>query len=207
VKNTLSVERVWARNENKVFNTIVMKLKRSFMINTISGDELMSEAMYCFFKNFYRIYEHDAQYLSYLFIVMKNKIIDLKNRENKFYSMHLCLEGFNGKNKDEENFNIESMTKDERSGLNKKNEILEENIYEEIKIKISEDLPNNECRKIFALMLLGYKIIEISKELNITPNKVGYIRKNKIWPLAKKYMNIHKREYEYLVSSGRIYVS
>lgn len=83
MKSIKAVERVWTRNESYVNNKIVKRLKYGLNVSFLSEEELLQEARLQFFSLFYDFYEDDNQYLKFIFIVVKNRMRNLKRNNFK----------------------------------------------------------------------------------------------------------------------------
>ena len=91
MEGSKAVERMWLKLESKIKNTIVNKLHLSFNIQSMSHEESLSEMMHVFFDNFYKVYETENQYMRFIFVVFKRKMIDLYNRERRYYKTHKAV--------------------------------------------------------------------------------------------------------------------
>jgi len=214
---TKAVERVWNRCEKRIQYTIIFKLAKSFRIQSLTMDDYVSEAMHLFFINFYEKYENDNQYLRFMFIVIKNKMCDLYNREKRYYKTHKTSESLlagiflipdlmsNGIVKKHAINEVPESESIMKYVATNGSEVTDSIVHAETCKEIERKLVTEESRQVFRLMKDGYRRCEIGEELGMEPNKVANIKKKKIWPVVKSVMNISDDRYKWLTCSGRIY--
>jgi len=210
-----AVERVWNKNKSKIFMSIIMKLARSFNLKDMNFEELTSEMMFLFFTKFDEFYENDNQYLRFMFILFKNKMCDLYKKEKRYHTCILSEDRINsinvGSEYGDEDTNVFTNFIDFFSHTNRRtiDNTLNTVIENEIIKLMNKDLEKKgeESVSIFKLMIKGYRQMEICKELDIHASKVNTIKRKHIWPLAKKVLNISDKDYDYLICSGRIFVT
>jgi len=195
--------------------SIIMKLARSFNLKDMNFEELTSEMMFLFFTKFDEFYENDNQYLRFMFILFKNKMCDLYKKEKRYHTCILSEDRINsinvGSEYGDEDTNVFTNFIDFFSHTNRRtiDNTLNTVIENEIIKLMNKDLEKKgeESVSIFKLMIKGYRQMEICKELDIHASKVNTIKRKHIWPLAKKVLNISDKDYDYLICSGRIFVT
>lgn len=194
-----AVDRVWGRSE-KAVDIIVNKLRFKFYYLTNKVEELKAEAQLVFYKLFYEKYETDEQYLRFFFIVIKNRFHDLNSRENRYHSVHVSTEvlcqKYNHDDGDDRVYTDIAVHEDP--------DLCEGMDFDDKVDEILDALPDALNRTIFRFMIFGHRVFEIAKLIDYSPGYVSHMRKEYIWPVVKKVMNIPDDAYEELIDSGRI---
>ncbi len=113
---TSAAERVLAKNEH-LLRKQTEKLQAQLTFFEYTRAELYQEVLLLFFKNFEDYYEEDGQYLRFLFIATKNKIINIKKQRavwaNRFKNEVAVAnpeEEFAGQNAIEHSADIKSVS-------------------------------------------------------------------------------------------------
>lgn len=213
VKKTIAVERVWKKLEVRIRNTIVNKLAWSFNIQSLDNEDLAAEIMHIFFKYFYEKYEDDNQYCRFIFICFKNKMIDLFNREIRFYRTHKAIDSSSGEVNEKAGCVYTSDHRDQalQNAIFTAGRINKDFTGEDVElvdaISYIENSLDEEDVVVFRMMVEGYREFEIAEYLEVSPTVVGRIKRKCIWPAAKRAFAINDESYEKLCSSGRFYVT
>ena len=186
---------------NQMLHTLMRQL--DFFVNP---DEILSEAQERWVSCYEYTYETDDQFLRYMFVVMKNKIRDLKKAHYRYQRMHVSdpakLTGIAGDSEGEMGHTRvwNEMAVDMREEM----PITNCEIREAISM-IDEALAKPFHRKVFALMVQGLPHQAIAEELGCSTGHVVKTKKDAIWPIVKKVMKIPDDKYDVLIDSGRIY--
>jgi len=199
----------------KCFNRNVLQIK--LMLYKLVGQlnfrcdvkDLLSIAQEKYIKCFYA-YENDNQYRRFIFIVLKNAIKDIKNKDLRYNRIHLS-----NPNSIAGIFRMVSKEGADLPAIRVWNEMAEdirtENplkflIRKEIEEEVKKKLLKSFHRKVFDLMIKGFKPKDIAEKLGYSSSYIGQIRILHIWPVVKEVMKIPDERYRKLISSGRIYV-
>ena len=194
--------RVFDRNKDKV-------LRMMWTLNMQSGlffqsEELMVEVQERWSFLFEKFYETDNQYLRFMFIVMKNRMKILKKQEMRYRSRNIS---------DPKVINARfSIFLEEESSVRIWNEMAEDKREEKpVDCAIKNEIKERVCSglkplhaKIFLLLVDGYPVSEIAKQLGFSQGHVSNIRSKFIWPQVKEAMHISDEKYERLTDSGRV---
>lgn len=170
-------------------------------------DELVHEAQQKWIQCYSDVYEEDTQYMKYMFVVMKNRIKDMRRCEYRYQNTHIS---------DPAKINARLSTEDCNSHVQ---------VWNEMAVDHTEEMPIDNCiRKefcemieakltkqlhldVFRLLSEGRTHKQIAEELGFSTGHIVQIKTKTIWPIVKEVMRIPDDMYDVLVDSGRIYFS
>lgn len=169
-------------------------------------EDLVHEAQQKWIQCFPDIYEEDSQYLKYMFVVMKNRMKDIRRLEYRYQNTHVSDPAKISRGlEDSSTSHVQvwnEMAADHKEEMPVDNCIRKEFI-EMIEAKLTKDLHI----KIFRLMTEGRTHKQIAEELGFSTGHIVQIKTKIIWPIAKEVMRIPEDTYDVLIDSGRIYFS
>ncbi len=167
-------------------------------------EHLLNEAqarwVECFDK-----YEEDKQYLHYMFVVMKNKVRDIRRLQYRYSNTHIS---------DPAKLATAFTDTGEATGhvrawnemaVDKEPMVVETMVISETINSIEEQLTKDLHKKVFKLLVSGLTHKEVAEELGFSTGHIAQIRAKFIWPVVKEVMKIDDDVYDLLISSGRIY--
>lgn len=201
---------MWLRMRPLMMRSIINKLYKSFKLDTHDEDDVESECMHLFFRTYYDKFESENQFMRFIFVSFKNRMIDLKNKERRHAKIFVDAESTKG-------LWMGGISMDPDTSRNF--DLNQINLFEDKSDSFISDIETGDLVDLMAgellerevevlrMMIDGYRTCEIAELLGCSTPLVGHIKKNKIWPLAKKYLDISDDDFEYLSSSGRIYIS
>ena len=194
-----SALRCFDRSHTKI-RIMILKLMKQLGYHNVF-DEMMMEVQEKFVENFYEKYETDNQYLRYIFIVMKNRMKDLRFKMYRYTATHLSVPPDIG---DPEDCNLiriwNEMAEDTREEA-PLDAVIVQDFVSQIHNKLIRDLH----KKIFLAMVEGKPPKKIAEELGYSVGHIGQVRANHIWPVVKDIMKIPEDKYDMLIDSCRIY--
>ncbi len=203
---------VWERLEGKMI-VIISKLKYKYKFTTTPMEEIVSEVRMKFHELYYNVYEKDEQFLRFMFIVTKNIIHDMQRKEYRYANRHSC-----DLNKLRSKFRIPLQNSDANDGyvriINEMavdtkptNNVINNLLYKETINQIETILNNPIHIKIFRMILEGHRPYDIAEKIDKQAGYIGLVKRKYIYPALKEVMNISDKDYEWLASSGRIFIS
>lgn len=166
-------------------------------------NELISEAQERWVTCFRTIYEEDKQFLRYMFVVMKNRIKDLKRDRWRYQRTHIS-----------DPMKICAGIEEPDGHVRVWNEMAVDHKEESAPIRVElnelisriEDKLSKKFHKdVFKMLVEGYPHKKIAEELGCSVGHVAKTKKDFIWPVTQQVMNISEDKYEVLTDSGRIY--
>lgn len=193
----------------KKIETMLSRIQRQTTFYTGGLDLLISETQQKWIGCFENRYEDDNQYLKYMFIVMKNRIKDIKADEKQYQSVHVS-DPARLSRKDDEGNNAShtrvwnEMAPDEGEFRREQSQI-DVAIYNETVENIYNALTSDLQRKIFRCLVQGMSSAEISEEIGYSTGHILQIKVNQIWPIVRDTMRIPYDKYDVLIDSGRIF--
>jgi len=177
------------RSKNKI-KFMLMKLKYQLGFDG-PLEELMSEAQEKYIKCFVEVYETDEQFLRYLFIVMKNRIRDLRFKEYRYRNTHQAT--ISGSLEDNNFINsgghvrIWNEMAEDHKELNPLDAAIRQDIIEEVSNRLCRDLHKD----IFILLVEGKPAKIIAEELGYSVGHIGQVKMKYIWPVVKSIEAIY----------------
>jgi len=182
---------------------IILNLKQQ--LGLYYDTDIIVNEVHAKFIKLFDYYEYDAQYLRFMFTVIKNLMRDIRKKEIKFHKFHVTTSSANFHIPDCD-YIQDDQTILEQIAVDKKREV---NPLENMEVKdmielITRSLKREVHREIFLHIIEGKSNIDIAQELGYSASYVSIIRVHYIWPLVQKIMNISDRDYFKLTDSGRI---
>jgi RNA polymerase sigma factor (sigma-70 family) len=187
MRHKRSIERVWERNEQKIRTQVVARLIRKFGIKYMSFDEILQEAYIIFFTNFYERYDTDEQYTAFLYVCMRNFLINAFKKKS-CYGKHFTsdphtIKGMLGlasyteesPNKDAYLDVWQQIADDQQEDTTKLDEMFE----------ILEKNLDPQSMSLVRMLFQGYNLKEIAVELGLTPSTCTRMR-DRIRGIASK---------------------
>lgn len=162
-------------------------------------DEARERWVECFEK-----YEEDQQYLHYMFVVMKNKIRDIRRHQYRYSNTHISDPNKISRPEMHEGA-IGHVRVWNEMAVDKEPMVLESMLIQEQVDQIASRLTKDLHKQVFRLLASGIDHKEIAVQLGFSAGHIASIKAKHIWPIAKEVMGIDDEAYEILVSSGRIY--
>jgi DNA-directed RNA polymerase specialized sigma24 family protein len=169
--------------------------------------EILSEVQERWINCYDDIYEDDNQYLKYMFVVIKNKIRNLKKEQNRYLRTHISDPNkLGGLSHDPEGGQSgHTRVWNEMAVDHKEDNPLTACLIKEIVEKINTSLIRDLHREVFKRMLAGLEHKDIAQELGCSTGHVVKIKKDYIWPVVRDVMHIPYCKFDVLIDSGRIY--
>lgn len=93
------LEKIRERNHSKL-KEIANQLKNQESIYTNSSLEVYQELLILFYKNFEDYYESDEQYMKFLFICLRNRLRNVRKKDNTYSSRFLTIDKLAGDEED-----------------------------------------------------------------------------------------------------------
>lgn len=200
-----TAQNCFKRCKHKV-TMMVLKLKTQLEVTHMSTEDLLAAAQEKFISSF-EYYETDKQYLGFIFIVIKNKIRDIKTQEIKWARKHVSDEtrlpknGLSGKGDENVSYLelLNNLAEDCKYGDPLDNLVIKD-LIETIQEKLKKDLH----KEIFRCIVDGKIDREIGEECLRSTSNISQLRRTVIWPLVKDVLKISEDKYEKLIDSGRV---
>jgi RNA polymerase sigma factor (sigma-70 family) len=172
-----------------------------------SLDELISETQEKWIVCFEQYYEEDDQFLKFMFIVMKNKLRDLRNKEFRYQNTHISCPTSIAKMFPIIDTEVSGYVRvwNEMAADHKEENPLDIIIKKDIINQVNKKLIKDLERKVFIRLVEGASPKQIANDLGYSIGHIGQIRNKRIWPVVKEVMNIPDDKYDMLIDSGRIY--
>ncbi len=148
-------------------------------------------------------YEEDEQYLHYMFVVMKNKVKDIRRLQYRYSNTHVSDPNKIGQPSDGYG-EVGHVRAWNEMAVDKEPMVVESMMIQEIVNEIDSRLIKDLHKKVFALLVAGLNHKDIAEELGFSVGHIAQIRARFIWPTAKEVLNIDDETYNVLISSGRI---
>jgi RNA polymerase sigma factor (sigma-70 family) len=195
---------IFEKNKPKI---IIMLNKLQVQLGFyLQPEESINECMTKWIDCFETTYEDDEQFMRYMFVVMKNRIKDLKRLYYRYQAMHVSDPSRISKSQDGEDSGHVRVW-NEMAVDTKENQPIENAIINEYVKLITENLSLDLHKKVFDRLVEGKPHKVIAEELGVSSCNVVKIKREIIWPIVKEIMKIGNDRYDVLIDSGRIYSS
>jgi len=162
----------------------------------------------------FEYYENDNQYLSFQFIVMKNRIRKMKKDDWRYKKMHVTDPkaiaghfklGITAEHRSSKELSQSAVLAEVSDGSLREKDQYEVLQQKELIERIKKNLENSLHQQVFMGIVEGKSIREIAEECNFSVCHISTVRNKYVWPMVKLIMDIPDKKYNLLTDSGRIY--